>query len=205
MKLQPPDQLSTALMWVAAIYLALKQSVEGWPKAAQALPWMLSAPSAFVPITLMALAFLWQAVRSRPSEQAASPVSKRRLKVPAGEASRKPGEVRKELPRDVQSSVSNLLATEMPEDLIARNLHPYAGWYTTVEARLVTVVHSQEFMAAICYVEKSGVRGPNFMAFFANHWWDALSNFKEGDRFVFAGRIEIASQTVLQLKDCRLI
>ncbi len=56
MRLQPPDQLSTVLMWVSALFMAIKGGVEAWPAASRALPQMSAGWLSFVPLALLLIA-----------------------------------------------------------------------------------------------------------------------------------------------------
>ena len=56
MRLQPPDQLSTALIWVSALFMAIKGGVEAWPAASRALPQMSAGWLSFVPLVLLLIA-----------------------------------------------------------------------------------------------------------------------------------------------------
>lgn len=57
MRLEPPDQLSTTLIWISAVFMAAKAGIENWPAARLALPqvtdwgWLN-----FVPLALLAWA-----------------------------------------------------------------------------------------------------------------------------------------------------
>ena len=64
MRLQPPDQLSTLLIWVSALFMAIKGGVESWPAASRALPQMSAGWLSFVPLVLLLIAALISIGRS---------------------------------------------------------------------------------------------------------------------------------------------
>lgn len=56
MRLQPPSQLSIALIWVSALFMAIKGGVESWPAATRMFPQMSAGWLSFVPLVLLLVA-----------------------------------------------------------------------------------------------------------------------------------------------------
>lgn len=76
MRLQPPDQLSTVLIWLSAIFMATKQGVESWPAAREAMPAMSAGWLNFVPLVLLAVAAgvtIYRSTSPREAAQSAPP------------------------------------------------------------------------------------------------------------------------------------
>lgn len=78
--MQPPDQLSTVLIWIAAIFVAVREGVERWPAARLALPGMSAGWLNFAPMALLVIAAVVTMVRSgerRAAVQVSSGVPQR--------------------------------------------------------------------------------------------------------------------------------
>lgn len=60
----PPNPLSVVLIWISAIFMAIKQGVESWPAASEALPFMSLGWLSFVPLVLLLVAASLTIVRS---------------------------------------------------------------------------------------------------------------------------------------------
>lgn len=88
MRLQPPDQLSITLIWIAAIFIAFKEGVERWPAAREALPGMSTGWLNFVPLGLLVFAAIVTMVRS--GAQSASAQGRQVPAEPYGPAPRGP-------------------------------------------------------------------------------------------------------------------
>ena len=68
MRLQPPDQISTLLIWVSAVFMAVRGGVETWPAASKALPFVTDWHwLGLVPLALLLVAAMRQ-LTAAPSE-----------------------------------------------------------------------------------------------------------------------------------------
>lgn len=74
MRLQPPDQLSVALLWLAALFMAAKSAVESWPAASAAIPAMSAPWLGFLPLVLLSFAAILSIVR-RPLGEVPTPAA----------------------------------------------------------------------------------------------------------------------------------
>jgi|GEM_PF-2542807 len=196
MRLQPPDQLSTCLIWLSAIFMAVRQGFESWPVARVEFPAMNAGWLNFVPIGLLSIAFLKTLFNSGNRN---APISK------SPEFNEAPNFSSSNIPDSVKVEYLKLKISKHTSLQEIQFLSPYEGKWIDLSGIIADIKNDGKNVTAQIYHIFDKNRSSVIWANFGNIWQDHFIYSKKGDEIKFKGRIKAKCCRIPTFVDCRPI
>lgn len=191
MRLQPPDQLTVALLWVTAIFMATQAAIEKWPTASESLSGLNAWWLSWFPLGLLALAGFRQLrapttiasedVKAQPpaSEGATDTI------VPVIEQPRDPST----LPNGFVKQFEDLMFSKPTKINIKRFLEPYNNKFALLNLRLGSInTLSGKYLVQAYFVRGDERAGPIWI-YFDKVWEDHLNEIRHNEAFKCMARV----------------